>query len=42
MLYRWLIDERMTIRQILNRLNFWPYYPRSGSPIWARMVLSMM
>src|SRR5437764_3434132 len=29
-LYGWLADERMTIRQILKRLNFGPWYPRSG------------
>src|SRR5512142_1945497 len=27
-LYRWLVDERMTIRQILKRLNFGPWWPR--------------
>jgi site-specific DNA recombinase len=42
MLYWWLIDERMTIRQLLNRLTFAAYYPRSGAPIWARIVSSMM
>lgn len=29
-LYSWLIEEQMTIRQILKRLNTGPYYPRSG------------
>jgi site-specific DNA recombinase len=29
-LYGWLIDERMTIRQILKRLNGGPHLPRSG------------
>src|SRR5579859_2181955 len=39
MLYRWLIDERMTIRQILKRLNFGPYYPRSGKHPWSPSVV---
>ena len=32
MLYGWLIDERMTIRQILKRLNAGPYLPALGPP----------
>ena len=39
MLYRWLIDERMTIRQILKRLNFGPWYPRSGRHPWSPSVV---
>jgi site-specific DNA recombinase len=35
MLYSWLIDERMTIRQILKRLNFGPWFPRSGHRPWS-------
>src|SRR5215213_10192243 len=34
-LYGWLIDERMTIRQILKRLNTGPYLPRSGRHAWS-------
>jgi site-specific DNA recombinase len=34
-LYGWLIDERMTIRQILKRLNFGPWFPRSGRHPWS-------
>ena len=34
-LYGWLIDERMTIRQILKRLNAGPYLPRSGRHAWS-------
>jgi site-specific DNA recombinase len=30
MLYGWLIDEQMTIHQILRRLNFGPWFPRCG------------
>ena len=30
MLYRWLIDERMTVRQILKRLAAGPWRPRCG------------
>jgi site-specific DNA recombinase len=33
-LYGWLIDERMTIRQIIKRLNAGPYLPRSGRHAW--------
>lgn len=39
MLYRWLIEERMTIRQILKRLNFGPWYPRSGKHPWSPSVV---
>jgi site-specific DNA recombinase len=34
-LYGWLIDERMTIRQILKRLNRSPHLPRSGRHAWS-------
>ena len=34
-LYGWLTDERMTIRQILKRLNTGPYRPRSGRHSWS-------
>jgi site-specific DNA recombinase len=34
-LYRWLTEERMTIRQILKRLNFGSWYPRSGKHPWS-------
>jgi site-specific DNA recombinase len=34
-LYGWLTDERMTIRQILKRLNTGPYLPRSGRHAWS-------
>jgi site-specific DNA recombinase len=39
MLYGWLIDEQMTIRQILKRLNFGPWYPRSGKRPWSPSVV---
>ena len=35
LLYSWLIDEQMTLRQILKRLNFGPWYPRSGKHPWS-------
>ena len=35
MMYRWLIDERMSIRQILKRLNFGPHRPRCGRLPWS-------
>ncbi len=34
-LYGWLIDEQMTIRQMLKRLNAGPWRPRSGRPAWS-------
>jgi site-specific DNA recombinase len=39
MLYRWLVDERMTIRQIIKRLNGGPWYPRSGKHPWSSSVV---
>jgi len=39
MLYRWLIEEQLTIRQILKRLNFGPWYPRSGKHPWSPSVV---
>jgi site-specific DNA recombinase len=39
MLYGWLIDERLTIRQILRRLNFGPWFPRSGRRPWSPSVV---
>jgi site-specific DNA recombinase len=38
-LYSWLIQERQTIRQILKRLNFGPWYPRSGKRPWGTSVV---
>ena len=37
--YGWLIDEQMTIRQILKRLNAGPYFPRSGHHPWSPSVV---
>ena len=39
LLYGWLVEERMTIRQILKRLNFGPWYPRSGRHPWSPSVV---
>ena len=39
MLYRWLVDERLTSRQILKRLNFGPWLPRSGKRPWSASVV---
>jgi site-specific DNA recombinase len=39
MLYRWLIDERMTVRQILKRLAAGPWRPRCGKRLWANCVV---
>jgi site-specific DNA recombinase len=38
-LYRWLIDERMTVRQILKRLAAGPIRPRSGKRLWSASVV---
>jgi site-specific DNA recombinase len=39
MLYRWLIDERMTVRQILKRLASSPWRPRCGKRLWSNCVV---
>ena len=39
MLYRWLIDERMTVRQILKRLAAGPWRPRNGKRLWSSAVV---
>ncbi|MGI4800542.1 MAG: recombinase family protein, partial [Janthinobacterium lividum] len=38
-LYGWLTDESMTLRQILKRLNFGPHVPRSGRQPWSPSVV---
>jgi site-specific DNA recombinase len=35
MLYGWLTEERLTLRQILKRLNAGPWLPRCGRRPWA-------
>ena len=39
MIYGWLTDEQMTIRQILERLNAGPHFPRSGRHPWSPSVV---
>ena len=39
MLYRWLIDERTTVRQILKRLADGPWRPRCGKRLWSNAVV---
>jgi len=39
MLYRWLIDERTTVRQILKRLAAGPWRPRCGKRLWSNCVV---
>ena len=39
MLYGWLIDERMSVRQILKHLNAGPWLPRSGGARWSASVV---
>ena len=34
-LYDWLVEERLTVRQILKRLNAGPWLPRSGKRPWS-------
>lgn len=38
-IYDWLIEERMTVRQILKRLNAGPWLPRSGRHQWSNAVV---
>jgi site-specific DNA recombinase len=35
MLYGWLTEERLTLRQVLKRLNFGPWFPRCGRRPWS-------
>ncbi len=37
--YRWLIDERTTVRQILKRLADGPSRPRCGKRLWSPCVV---
>jgi site-specific DNA recombinase len=39
MLYGWLVEEQITIRQILKRLNAGPWLPRSGRHAWSPSVV---
>jgi site-specific DNA recombinase len=39
LLYRWLVEEQMTIRQILRRLNAGPWRPRCGKRRWSSAVV---
>ena len=39
MLYGWLIEESMSIRQMLKRLNAGPWLPRSGKHAWSPSVV---
>jgi site-specific DNA recombinase len=39
MLYRWLIDEQMTVRQILKRLAAGAWRPRCGRRLWSNSVV---
>jgi site-specific DNA recombinase len=39
LLYRWLVDEQLTVRQILKRLPAGPWRPRSGKPYWSASVV---
>jgi site-specific DNA recombinase len=39
MVYDWLISEKLTIRQILKRLNAGPWLPRSGKHAWSASVV---
>ena len=39
MLYRWLVDERMTVRRIIKRLAAGPWRPRNGKRLWSNAVV---
>jgi site-specific DNA recombinase len=38
-LYRWLIDEQMSVRQIAKRLADGQWRPRCGSRLWSMCVI---
>jgi site-specific DNA recombinase len=38
-LYQWLVDEQLSLRQILGRLNFGSWRPRSGSRRWSSSLV---
>src|SRR5512135_237007 len=38
-LFTWLVEERMTTRQIVKRLNTGPWFPRSGRRPWSPSVV---
>src|SRR5215218_4436615 len=35
MLFRWVIEDHLTLRQLLKRLKDSPWRPRSGTPHWS-------
>lgn len=39
MVYGWFVNEQMTIRQLLKRLNHSQWRPRSGKPLWSASVI---
>jgi site-specific DNA recombinase len=39
LLFTWLVEERMTTRQIVKRLNAGPWFPRSGRRPWSPSVV---
>jgi site-specific DNA recombinase len=39
MMYRWLIDDRMSIRAIIRRLSDGPWRPRRGGRVWSNPVV---
>src|SRR5512135_3272056 len=39
LLFTWLVEERMTTRQIVKRLNTGPWFPRSGRRPWSPSVV---
>jgi site-specific DNA recombinase len=39
LLFTWLVDERMTTRQVVKRLNAGPWSPRSGKRPWSPSVV---
>ena len=38
-LYAWVVEEGMTIRQCMKRLNAGPWVTRSGRPLWSSSVV---
>jgi site-specific DNA recombinase len=39
MMYRWLVDERLSTRAIIRRLTDGPWRPRRGGRVWSQAVV---
>jgi site-specific DNA recombinase len=39
MMYRWLVDDQMSVRMIIRQLADGAWRPRSGKPVWSNTVV---